>query len=106
MTFLEFLPEYCIPIVILACLIVGYCIKHITWLDKISNEYIPMILTILGAILGCMAKETIDFNTIVFGAFSGLVSTGLHQLFKQFIESGLGNLLKQYFEKGGNEDGK
>lgn len=82
---LGFLTEYYIPVVVLACLIVGYCVKHIKWLEAISNEYIPAILTVLGAVLGCVANSTVNLETIVAGAFSGLASTGLHQVFKQII---------------------
>ena len=82
---LGFLTEYYIPVVVVACLIIGYCIKHITWLDKVSNQYIPTILAIVGAILACVANSTVDLNTIVYGAFSGLASTGLHQAFTRFI---------------------
>lgn len=87
---LGFLTDYYVPVVLVACLIVGYCIKHIKWLDKVSNEYIPSILAILGAVLACVANSTIDLTTIVYGAFSGLASTGLHQVFKEIItkESG------------------
>ena len=57
---LSFLSDYYIPVVLVACLVVGYCIKHITWLDKIAE-------------------------TVVYGAFTGLASTGLHQAFTQII---------------------
>lgn len=87
---LNFLSEYYIPVVLVACLIVGYCIKHITWLEKISNEYIPAILAVLGAILACISAVSggnhITIETIVYGAFTGLASTGLHQAFKQIID--------------------
>lgn len=83
---LNFLTDYYVPVVIVACLIIGYCIKHITWLDKVSNQYIPAILAVLGAVLGCIANGTIDLNTIVYGAFSGLASTGLHQTFTKIIK--------------------
>ena len=82
---LGFLTEYYVPVVVVACLVIGYCIKHIKWLDAISNEYIPSILAILGAVLACVANSTVDLNTIVYGAFSGLASTGLHQAFKEII---------------------
>ena len=81
---LGFLTEYYVPIVIVACLIVGYIIK--TSLDFIPNKYIPLILAILGAIVCCVANTSIDLNTIVYGAFSGLASTGLHQAFTRVIE--------------------
>lgn len=85
---LGFLTEYYIPIVVVACLIVGYVIKNS--LDFIPNKYIPLILTILGAVVGCVANSVINLNTIVYGAFSGLASTGLHQTFAMFIEKKTG----------------
>lgn len=83
---LSFINNYYIPVVLVACLCVGYCIKHITWLEKISNEYIPTIMLILGAILACFAEQKISLNIIVAGMVTGLASTGLHQMFKQIIE--------------------
>lgn len=86
---LGFLTEYYLPVVIVACLIVGYVLKRS--LDFIPNKYIPLILAVLGAIVGCIANNIIDLNTIVYGAFSGLASTGLHQAFTQIIEGGIKN---------------
>lgn len=81
---LEFLTEYYVPIVVVACLIVGYVIKKS--LDFIPNKYIPLILAVLGAVVGCVANSSVDLNTVVYGAFSGLASTGLHQAFTRIIE--------------------
>lgn len=83
---LDFISELFIPIVLVACLIVGYCIKHIPRLAKVSNDYIPAILAILGAILACVANASITLENIVYGALTGLASTGLHQAFKRLIE--------------------
>lgn len=81
---LEFITEYYIPIVLVACLIVGYVIKKS--LDFIPNKYIPLILAVLGAVLGCVANTSITLETTVYGAFTGLASTGLHQAFTRIIE--------------------
>lgn len=81
----SFLTSYYMPLVVMACLIVGYCIKHIAWLDTVANEYIPTIMVVLGAIVGCLASG-FSLEVAIHGAFSGLASTGLHQLFVQFIE--------------------
>lgn len=80
------LSNYFIVIVVLACLIIGYCIKKITWLEKVSNQYIPTILAITGAFLGCMVNGSFTVENMVYGALSGLASTGLHQAFTRFIE--------------------
>lgn len=73
--------------IVIACLILGYCIKHIKWLNKLSNEYIPAILALFGIIVICfMYSFKVDTITIISGALSGLLSTGLHQFFKKIIE--------------------
>lgn len=82
---ISFITELYMPIVVVACLIVGYCVKHIPWLAKISNDYIPSILAVLGAVLACIANNTISLDLIVYGALSGLASTGLHQAFVRII---------------------
>lgn len=86
---LNFLNDYYIPVVLVACLIVGYCIKHVKWLEKVANEYIPTILAALGAVLAVLSaylgKSPITLETVVYGAFTGLASTGLHQAFTQII---------------------
>ena len=82
---LNFITQLYIPIVLIACLVVGYCIKHISWLAAVSNEYIPTILAVLGAVLGCVAAGSVSLENIVYGAVTGLASTGLHQAFSQLI---------------------
>lgn len=82
---LSFIMDYYIPVVLVACLCVGYAIKHITWLDKVSNEYIPGIMLVLGAVLACVANGSASLDMIVAGAVTGLASTGLHQAFTQVI---------------------
>lgn len=80
------LEQYYIAIVVIACLIVGYVIKNTPLFKNVANGYIPLIVTVLGAILGCIANQSIDLESIVYGALSGLASTGLHQLFSRLIE--------------------
>lgn len=82
---LTFITDHYIPVVLVACLVVGYCIKHIKWLDAVSNDYIPSILALLGAVLGCVAVSQVSLENIVYGAVTGLASTGLHQMFSQLI---------------------
>jgi len=84
---LSFITDFYMPIVVLACLCIGFCIKHISWLDAVSNQYIPTIMLVLGAVFGCIASKEIAFDIIVAGAVSGLASTGLHQVFKQLINN-------------------
>lgn len=79
------ITEYYIPIVLVACLVVGYLMKNFMPTD---NKYIPLTVTMLGAVLGCITMQGITLEAIVAGAVTGLASTGLHQAFKQFIDDG------------------
>lgn len=79
------LTKYYVLVVVVACLVVGYCIKHATFLKKIPNDDIPVILAVFGAVLNAMVSG-VSVESIVFGALMGLSSTGLHQQFKAFIE--------------------
>lgn len=81
---MSLLTEYFVVVVVLACLIVGYTIK--TAFDFIPNKYIPTILAVVGAILNGFVSG-FSIESVVFGAFMGLASTGMHQAFKQFIEN-------------------
>ena len=79
------LTKYYVLVVVVACLVVGYCIKHATFLKKIPNDDIPVILAVFGAVLNAVVSG-VSVESIVFGALMGLSSTGLHQHFKAFIE--------------------
>lgn len=83
---LDFITELYIPIVLAACLVVGFVLKR--WIPT-DNKWIPTVLVLLGAVLGCVAGGSISLESIVAGAVTGLASTGLHQVFKQLL--GLGN---------------
>lgn len=82
---LEFITELYIPIVLVACLVVGFILKK--WCPT-DNKWIPTVLVLLGAVLGCVAGGSISLESIVAGAVTGLASTGLHQVFKQLLNLG------------------
>lgn len=79
------ITEHFVLVVMVACLVVGYIIKHATFLTWISNSDIPVILAVFGAVLNA-AVSGISIESIVYGAVMGLSSTGLHQAFKNFVE--------------------
>ena len=81
---ITFLNEYFIPVIVGICLCVGYVIK--TSIPKVDNSLIPMILSILGLAINIWINNSIDASIVLGGLFSGLASTGLHQLFKNLIK--------------------
>ena len=81
---MEFLNEYMMPVILGICLCVGFIVK--LWIKDIDNKYIPTIVTVLGVILSAwISNWTITPEVILTGMISGLASTGMHQLLKQFI---------------------
>lgn len=81
---ITFLNEYFIPVIVGICLCIGYVIK--TSIPKVNNSFIPMILSILGLLINIWINHTLNPSIVLGGLFSGLASTGLHQLFKNLIK--------------------
>ena len=83
---MEFLNDYLVLIVVGICLCIGYVIKHFVPGDKI-NRFIPLIMAVLGVVLNIWINGFAFTPEILLGGLaSGLASTGMHQVFKQFIE--------------------
>lgn len=80
---IAFLNEYLVLVVFGICLCVGFIIK--SSLDFIPNKYIPLVMAILGVILNVWVANGMSPEVILGGLFSGLASTGCHQLFKNLI---------------------
>ena len=80
-----FLNEYFGAVVMVACLVVGYIIKHATFFKWLSNDNIPVVLAAFGAVLNGLVSG-FSVESIVYGAVMGLASTGLHQSFKRWVD--------------------
>jgi hypothetical protein len=80
------LTEHFVLVVLVACLVIGYIIKHASFLKWIPNNDIPVILAVFGAILNFVVSG-LSIENIVYGALMGLSSTGMHQAFTRFIEN-------------------
>lgn len=83
---MEMFTTYIVPVIVGICLVVGYLFKNFTGAD---NRYIPLVVTVLGVALAVwMNWPAITAEVILGGAVSGLASTGMHQLLKQWIDNG------------------
>ena len=81
---LNFLSEFINLGILGICLCIGYVIK--TSLDFIPNKYIPLIMLILGTILGIVTNlNDLSINVVLTGMVSGLASTGMYEMFKNLI---------------------
>ncbi len=81
---LSVLSQYLSVVVMGICLCVGYVIKNS--LDFITNKYIPAIMLVLGTTINILMNlNEINAEVILVGMLSGLASTGLYELFKNFI---------------------
>ena len=83
---MDFLNDYVVVVVVAICLCVGYVLKNIVATDKV-NKFIPLIMAVLGVVLNMWLNGfTFSPEILLGGLVSGLASTGMHQVFKQFIE--------------------
>ncbi len=83
---MEFLNEFMMPVVLGICLCVGYVIKK--WLNDVDDKYIPTIVAFLGVVVASWINNwQITPEIVLTGMCSGLSSTGMHQLFKQYIDN-------------------
>ena len=83
---MEFLNEYSIPVIVGICLCIGFILKNLVVTDKI-NKFIPLIVAVIGVVVNAWLNAwAVTPEILLSGMFSGLASTGMHQLFKQFIE--------------------
>ncbi|MDN6664972.1 MAG: phage holin family protein [Tetragenococcus koreensis] len=78
---LEALNEYLVPMIVLAGLIVGYVIKATPALQK-ARPYIPLVLTVLGGVLGLVVNG-VNVEALVLGMASGLAATGANQAYRK-----------------------
>lgn len=81
---LSFLSEFINLGILGVCLCIGYVIK--TSLDFIPNKYIPLIMLVLGTVLGIITNlSDLSIDVVLTGMVSGLASTGLYEMFKNLI---------------------
>ena len=80
------LSQYFVAVVMVACLVVGYIIKHATFFKWIPNDDIPVVLAVVGLLLN-LAVSGLSIESAVYGALMGLASTGAHQAFKSWVEN-------------------
>ena len=80
------LTEHFVLVVTVACLVVGYVIKHASFMKWLPNNDIPIVLAVIGAVLNVFVSG-FSIESAVYGAVMGLASTGMHQMFKNWVEN-------------------
>lgn len=77
----QFVNQYVVVVIALTCACIGYIIKHS--LSFIKNDYIPLIMGILGILLNVWYNGmAINLEIVLGGLISGLASTGGFELIK------------------------
>ena len=80
---LSIVTSYISPIILIACLGIGYTIHTLN--NKILNSFIPIISASFGIAAAIWSFGVIDLTTVVTGMISGLASTGMYEAFKNII---------------------
>lgn len=81
----EFLTEQFVIVVMAACLLIGYIVKHASFMKWLPNTDIPALLVLVGAVSNVIVSG-LSFETVIYGGITGLASIGLHQYFKNWVE--------------------
>ena len=90
--------EYeCVPIIVVCCYIIGEVYKIIFNNNQKTYKYIPILMAIVGGILGVimyLTNKDMIFNAInvwislEIGIVSGVSATGTNQIIKQIFKKG------------------
>ena len=78
--------------IVAICYCVGFALKKT---EKFKDNYIPVVMIVLGAALGTIAffcapeliKAPDIISAIAIGFMSGMTATGVNQLYKQIKEA-------------------
>ena len=90
---MDFLKDYVVLIVLGICLCVGFIIKNIIRSEKV-NRFIPLMMGLLGVAVNSWLNLSLTPEIVLGGLVSGLASTGMYELFKQFIKKQKSGLRK------------
>ncbi len=83
---MEIMNEYVVAVIMAICLAIGYIIKHS--LSFIKNDYIPLIMGILGILLNVWYSGWNFTPDILLGGLaSGLASTGAFEAIRNIGKS-------------------
>ena len=74
------------PSIVVLCYCIGLLVKHA--FKRIDNRYIPIIVACSGAILACLAVQSVTVDAVAQGIISGWASTGVHQTFRNLRNGG------------------
>ena len=82
---LSFLMEFINVITLGICLCIGYALK--TSFKKFNNQYIPMVMLVIGTIINVLINiPNIHATVVLSGMISGLASTGLYEAMRNLID--------------------
>lgn len=85
---MEMFTAYINPEITMACLVLGFIVKK--WVRDVDDRLIPTIVAGAGLGLAVVANwGALSVSVLVGGALSGLASTGMHQMFKQWVDNGV-----------------
>ena len=85
---MNFLSNYFELIIIGICLCIVYIVKNVIP-SKSVNRFIPLIMGVVGVALALWLHSfSLSPEILLSGLISGLASTGMFEMFRQFIEKG------------------
>lgn len=83
---LGFLMDYVNLVTLGICLCVGFTLKYAKLFEWMGNQYIPLLMLLLGTAINLMANwPDISSGIILEGMISGLASTGFYEMLRNML---------------------
>ena len=83
---LGFLMDYVNLVTLGICLCVGFALKYAKLFEWMGNQYIPLLMLLLGTAINLMANwPDISSGIILEGMISGLASTGFYEMLRNML---------------------
>lgn len=84
---ITFLMDYVNLLTLGICLCIGFAIKYAKLFDRLGNQYIPLVMLVLGTITNILINYPgINATVVLGGMISGLASTGLYEMMRNLLD--------------------
>lgn len=84
---ISFLLDYIDIVTLGICLCLGFAVKYAKIFDWLGNQYIPLIMLVIGTVINIVIHwGGVDAQVVLGGMISGLASTGLYEMVRNLID--------------------
>lgn len=84
---INFLLDYIDIVTLGICLCLGFAVKYAKIFDWLGNQYIPLIMLVIGTVINIIIHWSgLNAQVVLGGMISGLASTGLYEMMRNLLD--------------------